>query len=99
LALVKPYLDIPGTVIFDIDRVQQGYHLNQFCMPLMKPGNRERLRREERVYIDEWSWLRGYRARDVADHAWRTRSTGPHAAPLLPCAGLQYRRWSPDPAE
>lgn len=54
MALVKPYLDIPGTVIFDIDRAQQGYHLNQFCMSLMKPENRERFRRDERAYIDEW---------------------------------------------
>ena len=31
MALHKPYLDIPGTTIFDADQSRQGYHLNQFC--------------------------------------------------------------------
>ena len=33
---------------------QQGYHLNQFCMSLMKPENRERFKADERAYLDEW---------------------------------------------
>jgi protocatechuate 4,5-dioxygenase alpha chain len=50
----KPYADIPGTTVFDADRSRQGYWLNQFCMSLMKPDNRERFKRDERAYLDEW---------------------------------------------
>lgn len=54
MALDKPYQDIPGTRIFDSERARQGYHLNQFCMSLMKPANRERFKANERAYLDEW---------------------------------------------
>jgi protocatechuate 4,5-dioxygenase alpha chain len=50
----KPYMDIPGTTVFDLDRARQGYWLNQFCMSLMKAENRERFKRDERAYLDEW---------------------------------------------
>ena len=30
MALQKPYLDIPGTTIFDADQSRTGYPLNQF---------------------------------------------------------------------
>ena len=33
--------DIPGTRVFTAQRAKQGYQLNQFCMSLMKPENRE----------------------------------------------------------
>jgi protocatechuate 4,5-dioxygenase, alpha chain len=54
VALDKPYRDIPGTVIFDADQARAGYHLNQFCMSLMKPGNRARFKENEHAYLDEW---------------------------------------------
>ncbi|MDO4433047.1 MAG: protocatechuate 4,5-dioxygenase subunit alpha [Alysiella sp.] len=54
MALEKPYNDIPGTRIFDSDRASQGYHLNQFCMSLMKAENRERFKADQRAYLDEW---------------------------------------------
>lgn len=54
MALDKPYSDIPGTVIFDADQARKGYHLNQFCMSLMKAENRTRFKRDERAYVDEW---------------------------------------------
>lgn len=54
MALDKPYQDIPGTRIFDSDRASQGYHLNQFCMSLMKAENRERFKADQRAYLDEW---------------------------------------------
>lgn len=54
MALDKPYSDIPGTVIFDADQARKGYHLNQFCMSLMKAENRARFKRDERTYLDEW---------------------------------------------
>ena len=54
MALDKPYEDVPGTTIFDAERARQGYHLNQFCMSLMKAENRERFLAGERAYLDEW---------------------------------------------
>ncbi len=46
--------DIPGTTIFTADRARRGYHLNQFCMSLMKAENRDRFHADERAYVDEW---------------------------------------------
>jgi protocatechuate 4,5-dioxygenase alpha chain len=54
MSLDKPYLDVPGTTIFDADQSRVGYHLNQFCMSLMKAENRERFKANERAYLDEW---------------------------------------------
>jgi len=54
MALDKPYLDVPGTTLFDADQSRKGYHLNQFCMSLMKAENRERFKANERAYLDEW---------------------------------------------
>jgi len=54
MALDKPYLDIPGTTVFDAEQSRKGYHLNQFCMSLMKAANRERFKAGERAYLDEW---------------------------------------------
>jgi protocatechuate 4,5-dioxygenase alpha chain len=54
MALDKPYKDVPGTTIFDAEQARIGYHLNMFCMSLMKAANRERFRANERVYLDEW---------------------------------------------
>jgi protocatechuate 4,5-dioxygenase alpha chain len=50
----KPYADIPGTTIFDADMSRRGYHLNQFCMSLMKAENREAFRADERGYLAKW---------------------------------------------
>jgi protocatechuate 4,5-dioxygenase alpha chain len=54
MSLVKPYLDVPGTTIFDADQSRKGYWLNQFCMSLMKADNRERFKANQRAYLDEW---------------------------------------------
>ena len=54
MPLVKDYLDVPGTTIFDAEQSRLGYHLNQFCMSLMKAANRERFKSNERAYLDEW---------------------------------------------
>ena len=54
MALDKPYLDVPGTTIFDADQSRKGYWLNQFCMSLMKSVNRKRFKSDERAYLDEW---------------------------------------------
>lgn len=54
MPLDKPYLDIPGTIIFDAEQSRKGYWLNQFCASLMKPENRARFKADERAYLDEW---------------------------------------------
>ncbi len=54
MALDKPYLDVPGTTIFDAEQSRLGYHLNQFCMSLMKADNRVRFKADERAYLDAW---------------------------------------------
>ena len=54
MSLDKPYLDVPGTTLFDAEQSRKGYHLNQFCMSLMTAGNRERFKANQRAYVDEW---------------------------------------------
>ena len=54
MALDKPYLDVPGTTIFDADQSRKGYWLNQFCMSLMKAENRARFKADEDAYLAEW---------------------------------------------
>ena len=48
------YEDIPGTLVFDARRSRQGYHLNMFCMSLMKAENREAFRADEAKYLDRF---------------------------------------------
>jgi len=55
MSLDKPYQNVPGTTIFDADQSRKGYWLNQFAMSLMKADNRERFKKDERAYLDEWS--------------------------------------------
>ena len=54
MALDKPYLDVPGTTIFDMEQSRKGYWLNQFCMSLMKAENRARFLADQRAALDEW---------------------------------------------
>jgi protocatechuate 4,5-dioxygenase alpha chain len=49
----KDYDDIPGTYVFDADRSRRGYHLNMFCMSLMKAENRKAFKADEPKYLDE----------------------------------------------
>lgn len=46
--------DIPGTRIYTAKRARKGYWINQFAMSLMKADNRERFKKDERAYLDEW---------------------------------------------
>lgn len=54
MALDKPYIDIPGTTVFDSGKAREGYHLNQFFYSLMRAENRERFLSDEKAYLDEW---------------------------------------------
>lgn len=55
MSLDKPYLDVPGTTIFDSDQSRKGFWLNQFCMSLMSADNRARFLADEGAYLDEWA--------------------------------------------
>ena len=50
----EPYEDIPGTQVFDAQRSRQGYHLNMFCMSLMKDENRKAFKANEAKYLDQF---------------------------------------------
>ena len=52
MAIDKPYLDIPGTTIFDTDQAAKGYHLNQFAMSLMQADIRERFKAHQAACLD-----------------------------------------------
>ncbi|MBL8280166.1 MAG: protocatechuate 4,5-dioxygenase subunit alpha [Pelomonas sp.] len=66
MPLEKPYLDIPGTTVFDADMSRKGYWLNQFCMSLMKADNRTRFKADERAYLDEWPMTEAQKAAVLA---------------------------------
>ena len=57
----RDYQSIPGTIIFDADMARKGYHLNQFAMSLMKSANRERFKKDELAYLQEWSMTQDQR--------------------------------------
>src|ERR1700729_4323397 len=46
--------DVPGTTLFDAQRARQGYHVNMFCMSLMKAPNREEFKKDESAYLQKW---------------------------------------------
>ena len=50
----QPYDDIPGTFVFDAERSRQGYHINMFCMSLMKAENRAAFKADEGKYLDAY---------------------------------------------
>jgi protocatechuate 4,5-dioxygenase, alpha chain len=47
--------DIPGTILFDANRSRQGYHLNMFCMSLMKADNRAAFKANEAGYLQRFA--------------------------------------------
>src|SRR5580693_3303724 len=54
MTATKEYDDIPGTFVFDADRSRQGYHLNMFCMSLMKDENRKAFKANEADYLNRF---------------------------------------------
>ncbi len=77
MALNKPYLDVPGTTIFDAEQSRLGYHLNQFCMSLMKAENRARFKTNESEYLNEWPMTEEQRQAVLArDLNWCIRLGG-----------------------
>jgi len=54
LTPVDPFEDVPGTTLFNAQRSRVGYHLNMFCMSLMKPENRAAFKANEAEYLKRW---------------------------------------------
>ena len=50
----EAFKDIPGTVVFDATQSRLGYHLNMFCMSLMKADNRAAFKADERAYLQRF---------------------------------------------
>jgi len=65
----KPYHDIPGTIVFDAEQSRKGYHLNMFCMSLMKAENREAFKADQRAYLDRWPMSEAQK-QAVLDRDW-----------------------------
>ena len=65
----KPYHDIPGTILFDAEQSRMGYHLNMFCMSLMKAANREAFKADQRAYLDRWPMTEAQK-QAVLDRDW-----------------------------
>ena len=95
MALEKPYLDVPGTTIFDADQSRKGYWLNQFCMSLMKAENRTRFKADEDAYLAEWPMTdeqkAAVRARDL-NWAMRTGGNIYFLAKLGATDGLSFQQ-------
>ena len=50
----EAFKDIPGTVVFDATQSRRGYHLNMFCMSLMKAPDRAAFKADERAYLERF---------------------------------------------
>lgn len=51
----KEFEDIPGTTIFDATKSRIGYHLNMFCMALIKAENRAEFKADEAAYLQKFA--------------------------------------------
>ncbi len=91
----KAFDDIPGTILFDADRSRQGYHLNMFCMSLMKSDNRDAFRAGERAYLARFP-MTAEQAQSVLDRDWnRMLELGGniyYTAKLAACDGLSFQQ-------
>ena len=65
----RDYDDIPGTYVFDFNRSHQGYHLNMFCMSLLKPDNREAFLADEEGYLKKFP-MTTEQHQSVLDRDW-----------------------------
>ena len=87
--------DIPGTLVFDANRSRQGYHLNMFCMSLMKPENREAFRADERAYLAKFP-MTPEQTQSILDRDWnRMLELGGniyYTAKLAACDGLSFQQ-------
>jgi protocatechuate 4,5-dioxygenase alpha chain len=69
MAVEHDYDDIPGTTVFDAQRSRKGYHLNMFCMSLMKAENREAFKADTQGYLEQFPMTAAQR-QAVLDRDW-----------------------------
>ena len=62
----KAFEDIPGTVVFDATQSRLGYHLNMFCMSLMKADARAAFKADEAGYLQRFPMTEAQRAAVLA---------------------------------
>ena len=65
----EDYSDIPGTYLFDKRACAKGYHLNTFCMSLMKEENRTAFLVDQAGYLNRYSLTESQR-RAILDRNW-----------------------------
>jgi len=65
----NPFKDIPGTTLFDAEQSRLGYHLNMFCMSLMKAANRDAFKADEGAYLDRFPMTPAQK-QSVLDRDW-----------------------------
>jgi protocatechuate 4,5-dioxygenase alpha chain len=63
------FKDIPGTTLFDAEQSRVGYHLNMFCMSMMKAANRAAFKAGERAYLDGFPMTEAQK-QAVLDRDW-----------------------------
>jgi protocatechuate 4,5-dioxygenase, alpha chain len=54
MAEAHDYDDIPGTTVFDAEQSRRGYHLNMFCMALMKADSRAAFKANEAEFLQQF---------------------------------------------
>ncbi len=69
MGMKKDYEDIPGTFVFDADRSQEGYHLNQFCIAMRLQENRAAFNADEEAFLDRYP-MSAEQRRAVLDRDW-----------------------------
>jgi protocatechuate 4,5-dioxygenase alpha chain len=91
----KGFDDIPGTILFDAQRSRQGYHLNMFCMSLMKDENRQAFRADQRAYLAKFP-MTPEQTLSILDRDWnRMLELGGniyYTAKLAACDGLSFQQ-------
>jgi protocatechuate 4,5-dioxygenase alpha subunit len=65
----EDYKDIPGTYLFDKTACAKGYHVNMFCMSLMKPENRQKFLADQKSYLDQYQLTEAQR-QAILDRNW-----------------------------
>jgi protocatechuate 4,5-dioxygenase, alpha chain len=87
--------DIPGTLLFNAERSRKGYHLNMFCMSLMKPENREAFRADEPAYLATFPMTDEQR-QSILDRDWnRMLELGGniyYTSKIAACDGLSFQQ-------
>ena len=72
----QDYDDIPGTIVFDAEQSRRGYHLNMFCMSLMKADSRAVFKADEAAYLNRFPMTADQKAAVLARDYNRMLSLG-----------------------